>query len=674
MDKKVLEEEKLYLDSVLVATDKKRDRNFKKIKRNSDEIWKLKQYFTDSFYDSNTDEYIITNRQIEDFENANEKLSTENQRLLKQKKSPYFGRIDFRAADAANAEKFYVGLGAIQNESGQNIVYDWRADVCSLFYDASVGAAAYTCPDGVIEGNLSLKRQYKIENSKLSYYINSNLVIDDEILMEQLSRSATNKMHEIASTIQKEQNLLIRANDFDNTIVQGVAGSGKTSIAMHRISYLLYKYRSTLKSEDILILSPSEVFSDYLSDVLPSLGEEKSFTTTFSVMARRMLGQEFETREQMLDRLIGQQRQDDFENIAIKSSFEFLDDLKNFLAKDLCKLFLPKSMVFGDVAISKDELSNLFFVKLAGLEVHKRVEAIAEYITDKFSVHEVMRPDLKRRAQKLLYNRFLTTDILKIYNLFLGSVDLPQVESIGAYDIAPMLLIKENLVGLHTNYDAKYVIVDEMQDYSPCHFALFDKIWKCGKLYLGDVNQSIDRTLPEDYLSNLARLTHSKVKFLTKSYRSTKEISLFSQKILGKRIANNVNRSGAQVECVRTTPKMQAKRLEKILAEFEVHRKSVAIICKTKAQIMQLQKESDIIKKFKTLNGGKIVGKKIITTPAGAKGVEFDVVIVPFASDENYRNGLDRNLLYVSATRALHNLFFVSDKTPSRFLMKKKEK
>lgn len=673
MDKKTLEEEKSYLLNVQNEIDRTKADNQKLYKQNLKTISNFKKYFVDNYYDIKVDgdELAEINLQIENFEQQNNNIQKLVSRLTKQKKNPYFGRFDFKTADDDQARQYYIGLGFLQDNENKNLVYDWRSDICSLYYEDKLGKNSYTCPDGKIDGNVSLKRQYKIEDGKLNYYIDSNMIIDDDILMEQLSKNASSKMHEIASTIQKEQNILIRNEKFENTIVQGVAGSGKTSIAMHRVSYLLFKYRKQLKSEDILVLSPSELFADYIDEVLPALGEEKTFTTTFSNMAKRLLGLDFETRETMLERIIGKQQQADFENIAIKSSFEFLEDLKNFLNNDICKLFVPKTMTFGDVVITKDELADLFFNRMKTLPIYKRIDVLAENIADRFKIEQSKHEDLVKRAKKLLYNKLITTDLLKIYNLFLQSVDLEEIDKIGAYDVAPILLIKENLFSLKDNFDAKYVIIDEMQDYTPCHFYLFDKIWHCAKLYLGDIYQSIDKTLSADYLKQLAKQTKSKLKYLNKSYRSTLQISLFAQKILGKHIANNVNRNGDEVECHKV--KDCAKDIEKILEQLSDKSQSVAIICKTIDEIKLLQKQSSILKKFKVLNeiGSLTKAKNVITTPAKAKGVEFDCVIVPFANDTNYNNELDKNLLYVSATRALHKLYFVADKKPSRFLTKK---
>ena len=675
MDKKDNELEKEYLSRTLAEIDILKEDGQKKYKENLDTIQKLQKYIAENYYYVK-DEAGSLRAQMTILDQQNLSLTRELQRLDRQKKNPYFGRFDFKADDQTTPQKFYIGLGLVQDKNETNWVYDWRADVCSIYYDDQIGHTSYICPQGQISGDVSLKRQFKIQNGKLVYYIDSNMVIDDEILMEQLSKNATTKMHDIVSTIQKEQNVLIRADDMKNTIVQGVAGSGKTSIAMHRVSYLLYKYRDKLKSEDILILSPSESFADYIGEVLPTLGESGAFTTTFSNMAKRLLNLPFESREDMLERVISKQNQQDFENIAVKSSFEFLDALKNFLDHDICNLFIPKTLNFQEMVITKEDLHDVYFNRLSKLPVHKRVEVLAENIADRFNVTEIEHNELVERAKKILYHNFMTVDLLRIYNLFLRSQELSEVTSIGAYDIAPVMLIKENLFGLKKDFDAKYVIVDEMQDYTPCHFYLFDKIWKCQKLYLGDVYQSIDRTLSPEYLTYLAKLTHAKVKFLTKSYRSTLQISLFSQKILGKRIAQNVNRNGEEVECLKV--KSCAKAIDKVLklreSDSKLKKQSVAIICKSKDEIAKLQKESALISKFKIMSDTQVASRRIITTPAKAKGIEFDCVIIPFANAENYRNELDRNLLYVASTRALHKLYFLSDSKPSKFLLKNNKK
>lgn len=675
MNSRTKQAEKEYLGNVKSVIDIIQTDCLSKIKANEKQIQNCKNYFVDNFYDikKDCDELANINLQIENLEQNNTALSKLSDRLGRQKKMPYFGRFDFKTDTSTEINSYYIGVGHIQ-KNGETYVYDWRADISSLYYDDVLGATSYTCPDGIISGNLSLKRQFKIENGNLKYFIDSNLVIDDNILMEELSKNATSKMHDIVSTIQKEQNALIRNDDFHNMIVQGVAGSGKTSVAMHKVSYLLYKYRKTLKSEDILVLSPSELFADYIDDVLPSLGEDKPFTTTFAHMAKRLLGENFESRESLLDKLSTNGSQDDFEDIAIKYSFEFLEDFKNFLNNDICNLFVPKTLVFGNLIIEEKEIRDIYYNKLKGLPIYKRIEIIAEQIVDRFNIPPSKNMDFYNRAKQILFSKLITTDLVRIYNIFLRSVDLKEIKTVGAYDIAQILLIKENLFGLSHNYDAKYVIVDEMQDYTPCHFYLFEKLWKCPKMYLGDIYQSIDKSLTKDYLILLAKECKAKITYLTKSYRSTLQISKFSQKILGKKIANNVNRNGEEVEFLKTSNCV--KRLEKIISkkEKEHPEMTLCIICKNMSEIKKLQDDSPVIKKFTVLTEktGMTEDRNIITTTINAKGVEFDMVVIPFTNSNNYKTELDKNLLYVACTRALHKLYFISDGAPSKFLTRTK--
>ena len=676
MERKILQEEKEYLKQVENEIDNLQAETAQSIKDTKVEIENQKKYFAENFYEIKQDsgnELADINTQIENLENNKDRLEKLSKRLKKQKKSPYFGKFDFQAENEEKPSSYYIGIGHLNNQNNEiNYVYDWRADISSLYYDDALGKTEYTCPEGIVKGNLSLKRQFKIENGVLKYYFDSSLVIDDNILMEELSKNSTAKMHDIVSTIQKEQNLLIRSNELHNLIVQGVAGSGKTSVAMHRVSYLLYKYRNTLKNEDILILSPSELFADYIEDVLPSLGEDKPFTTTFAHMAKKFLGENFLTREELLDNLITNGTQEDFEDIAIKYSFEFLDAFKEFLNNDICNLFLPKTLVFGNLVIEESEIRDIYYNKLKGLPIYKRIEAIAEHIVDLFNIPPSKNMAFFNRAKKILYSKMITTDCIRIYNIFLRSQELREIEAVGAYDIAQILLIKENLFGLEHNYDAKYVIVDEMQDYTPCHFYLFEKIWHCPKMYLGDINQSIDKNLSTDFLKLLSKEIKAKVCYLTKSYRSTLQISKFSQKILGKKVANNVNRNGEEVKFI--TCRNIIKELEALIKEKQEknRNKTLCIICKDKKEIEYLQDNSSIINRFTVLDETKEMSnnKNIITTIINSKGVEFDMVIIPFANDSNYQTELDRNLLYVASTRALHNLCFVANKKPSRFLTK----
>ena len=201
---------------------------------------------------------------------------SENRRrqLVRMADSPYFGRLDF-AEDTTEPEVFYIGIASLsEDSSSQLLVYDWRTPVAGMFYDFERGPAWYQCPAGVIEGVITRKRQYKIVSGNMVYLFDSDIKIDDEMLQELLTKSADEQMHTIVTSIQREQNQIIRNEGHRVVFVRGPAGSGKTSIALHRIAFLLYRDRETLTSQNVLILSPNHIFSEYISSVLPEIGEE----------------------------------------------------------------------------------------------------------------------------------------------------------------------------------------------------------------------------------------------------------------------------------------------------------------------------------------------------------------------------------------------------------------
>lgn len=210
--------------------------------------------------------------------------------------SPYFARMDFKEDGIENVEKCYIGISNLINEDFDFIIYDWRAPISSMFYDYEIGNAYYKCPDGIINGKISMKRQYKISNGKIDYMFDSNIKIDDEVLQDILSKSSDNKMKAIVTTIQREQNKAIRNEKYKNLIVQGPAGSGKTSVALHRIAYLLYKHRDIITAKNIVIFSPNNIFNDYISNVLPQLGEDNMLQTTFKEYMHKVL-EEIDSKE-----------------------------------------------------------------------------------------------------------------------------------------------------------------------------------------------------------------------------------------------------------------------------------------------------------------------------------------------------------------------------------------
>ncbi len=321
-------------------------------------------------------------------------------RLEKMASSPYFGRIDFCPSFSDTAIQIYIGITALADqESGAHLVFDWRAPVSSMFYDCELGPAKYDSLRGAVHGNLLLKRQFKIENGRLLFMFDTDLAIDDDILQQVLSTAQGDHMRTIVNTIQKEQDRVIRNERHKILMVQGVAGSGKTSIALHRAAYLLYRHRDSMTSNSIVIFSPNRVFSDYISDVLPELGESNVSQATFKELAQDLLDNRFtiEDVHDQLEYVIGgrteglQREVRDSESldealaqyrtrlcsIQWKSSGDFVQTMKNYAS--FLELQDPgfQSLVHNDkVLVSKEELQTLFSRDYAYLPLYKRLDKI----------------------------------------------------------------------------------------------------------------------------------------------------------------------------------------------------------------------------------------------------------------------------------------------------------
>ncbi|MDE7212080.1 MAG: AAA family ATPase, partial [Lachnospiraceae bacterium] len=301
--------------------------------KSREDIIKQKKYFWENLYEMDPKE-IAANRTIlsEDHDSYEFK---ENQKrlLLKMQGNPYFGRVDFIYDGECEAEPLYIGLGGLRRKNGpETLIYDWRAPISGMYYDFDIGKAFYEAPMGRIEGEICRKRQIKIKKGVLEYVLDSDFKVDDEILQKELSGNGSTKMRNIVATIQKEQNSIVRNQSASVMLVQGVAGSGKTSIALHRIAFLLYHNRKNLHSSEILILSPNNIFADYISNVLPELGEENISEVSFDEIAEHELAGicKFEKKYVQMEYVIGCKSEEDerLSRIRLKGSMAFLRELQ----------------------------------------------------------------------------------------------------------------------------------------------------------------------------------------------------------------------------------------------------------------------------------------------------------------------------------------------------------
>ena len=634
-------------------------------------IDEVNQTFNDQGFDM--DDAEIGDMKIKKANSQQVILDNKKERLFKEKelKKPYFGRINFSFNDQPENE-YYIGLGHIQE--GEDIYcYDWRAPISSMYYDFDVGEAFYEVDDAKYYGEITLKRQYKIENGELVYFLDTNETINDEILQNVLSQNTSAHMKQIVATIQKEQNKLIRADEYRNFLVQGVAGSGKTSIALHRASYLLYKHRKDFKNNDILIISPSNLFSNYISEVLPELGEENVLEMTFAHMGKLELDKKLETREEIIDRICEKKEQSLFDCVAYKSSFAYLEDLKTFLSDVFANLFEPREISFksksgeNNLLFTKEEIRKLYYETYGKLEIKNRIEYIAEYFAERFNLNEKDLVPIKDRIKNILYKMFPILDIYKINELFLTRMGL-EFEDIGKVsydDIAGLLIIKDYIYGLNQKYKTKYVIIDEMQDFSPAHFYMFNKMFDCAKIILGDINQCIEKRVGEVYLDELATFLNAKYYYLKRTYRSTKQITEFCNKIINLQDVQIMSRNGDEVEVTKT--KDMCKEIKKIVEGEKGKYGHTAIICKSFKEATQMYDKLKEIMDVYLVSGNDNSFDKplIITTTSTSKGIEFDHVIIPNVDETEYKGAIGKNLLYVASSRALHklNLLYTTKKS-----------
>lgn len=320
--------------------------------------------------------------------------STKN--LKKYKKlssSPYFGRIDFCEEGTNAAESIYLGIGSFMDEvSDTFLIFDWRAPISSLYYDGAPGKTQYDTPSGIVTGEMTLKRQFVIQDAIIEVLFDTGVTIGDELLQQVLSHSADDRMKNIVATIQKEQNEVIRNDKKRMLIVQGAAGSGKTSAALQRVAYLLYKYREVLHADQMILFSPNPLFNSYVSTVLPELGEENMQQTTFQAYLDHRLGKEFELEDVFMQTELLLNAPDTsfyrarLDGIAYKSSVQYLDVIRSY--RDLLEkegmMFRP--VVFqGRVIISREEMKTQFYSYDSAVKLSGRLDMMKEWMLKRLS-------------------------------------------------------------------------------------------------------------------------------------------------------------------------------------------------------------------------------------------------------------------------------------------------
>lgn len=603
------------------------------------------------------------------------------ERLRKLIKTPYFGRIDFKESENTEADPIYVGIHSyFDEEDNENLIHDWRAPVSSMFYDFEPGKASFDTPTGTKEGEIERKRQFRIVDGDMEMMLESDLYIRDDVLQKELSRSADDKMKNIVATIQRDQNAIIRNETSPVLIIQGVAGSGKTSIALHRIAFLLYRFKDTISSRDIMIISPNKVFSDYISNVLPELGEETIPEMEMETLAKRVLSDKFkfESFFDQVEKLLEDHNSEFIERIDFKSTSEFLSKITAYANWLKRNRFKEQDIPIRFKVVPARYLRQRYNAN-SQLPLMRRQTAIATDVINK--IKRDFKYDLKKEEKKEIRSKVKammgSTNLRVLYKDFYDWMERPEMftyatRSTYEYaDLFPLMYLKMHLEGYDSFGEVKHLIVDEMQDYTAVQYAVLSQLFPCNKTILGDANQNVNPYSSTSSGEIKEVFMEAEAVTLTKSYRSTWEITRFTQRISPHTHVEPVERHGEKPEIL--SFKKSSEENKAILEMVRDFNKSefntLGILCKTqklaKKLSKYLQKNNEVVHLL-TPGSSSLNSGVLISCAHLAKGLEFDRVIVPNVDSETYITEVDRSMLYIACTRAMHllSLTHTGDVTP----------
>ncbi len=604
---------------------------------------------------------------------------------------PFFARIDFLPdGNGEELQKVVIGLYSLSGPNGDLLVHDWRAPISGLYYDALPGPTSYLCPDGEIKGILTLKRQYRFENGKLTYFVDTDVSIEDNMLMDLLSASSSRHMQQIVSTIQREQNLAVRSEVVGVLSVSGGAGSGKTSVAMHRIAYLMYRFRDSMNSKRIVVLSPSDAFSKYISTILPSLGEENVQPQSMHHIVRQVLGRKCESPFEQVERLLTKPIELRKQSIVYKSSHQFIEFLDTFIRN-----FTEQGPEMEELAhekrvlATKEELTKLYRKEYNTLTPALRLMRIQKLMEDRMNDWAMaMKKPYERalagqyqgkqlqRATQMAYthklhplknqvNVLLRLRPVDLYALCMRAASQPLAQAAQEnadanliwWEDAPAIAYLWIRLGFHSpNNSIRHILLDEVQDYSPIALKLLKALYPHTQAtLLGDPNQCTTPYMPPAEPQSWAvpfEPYPTEHVALQRCYRSTKQIAQLCNKILGKQAAIPFGRDGSMPVC----DAFSSDKLAKTVAAWREQGLSVAVATRTQTRAKQLLKS---IRKSELLE----VGDSLSDAPAETvwisgyhllKGLEFDGLIIVW--DDVGLDDSERRRLYTACSRALHKL------------------
>ena len=628
--------------------------------------------------------------QMQEIENAHYDISF----YEKLKNSPYFARVDFTPNRTGRKQEIYIGLKTLQERDTYNtLVCDWRAPIASLFYDDFNSSDAYfNAPSGVMEGKLTLKRQYKFQNGELKGFVNSDIKIDDDILRDVLGENTHEHLRVIVNSIQREQNKAIRYSDSKNLIVYGPAGSGKTSVGFHRIAYLLYRNRKELISSEIVMFSNNDIFSSYVADIIPELGEMPiNYSSFYNIFKAELSEYSVLDYYDLANSLINGDNLRK-KNAVLKYDEKFIDYLKvhaeNYLPefKDVTlydETIISKDAILDRYVSDSENAPSARVERLVSFvngvideyfmehkeEIYETIDLESSIDEDTAKLYKMKRRELKHNVGRILRESVLA-DPVKIYINILENY----VNTVGNADDV-LKLTKENLENRILDFpDAlgvvftkcvmgesailngvKHILIDEAQDLSLLQHRIILTMFPRAKYtLLLDTNQAINPEINSISVEKLASLYNANSLYLNRSYRSTEEINKVALSLLPEEKSYDIfTRNGEEVQY-----KSCEIELRNTIKEYSEKSPSVAIITKTIEEARTLHKE--LIKEFPKIrlcdNKSCVLSEAPIIMPLVlTKGLEFDSVII-YNKEKTFNGDSNKPYLYMAVTRALHRL------------------
>lgn len=609
--------------------------------------------------------------------------ATRHNRLLNIIDKPYFARIDFIPDDKVTTKECYIGKSSVIDDYGNSIVIDWRSPICSLYYDSNLGRVSYLAPMGTIEGELKLKRQFIIEKQIIESIYDVDSVSDDELLKPYLKANADTRLKNIVASIQKEQNQIIRANMYNDMIVEGVAGSGKTTVALHRIAYLVYNENERFKPTQFMVIGPNKFFINYISSVLPDLESGDVKQLTLEGIALDYLNEKItfiDHTPTLIDYINGKK---DTSLSALKQSLkykELLDDFINNWEKEM----VSKDLIIDDVKIKSNILKEEYH-RHSNISIKEKIDHAVKGLSKKIKyVYPLL--NIKDINNYLKQYFKMPPRIISIYKEFIDTSEylsetLTYLNKNKATfeDMAALMYLKYRFYGADKLKTYAHIVIDEAQDLGVFQFYILKQLFKNATFTIfGDIAQAIYgyRSISSfDEVRDYVFKRKVESLKLVKSYRTTVEIMESANKItsnIGLHTATPVIRHGKEV--LITKQKEKDKYItDKIKGWLDNQYKTIAIICKSDEEgnrIKGILDNADIISELITYDKTEYHGGVCVLTSYLAKGLEFDCVIIYDADEDNYHhdNLIDMKLLYVAMTRALHELVILYDNDLTQYL------